>query len=65
MLMSMNYGLFFTMTSIVIVLFSDINECDTDPCENSGSCNNTVGSFTCTCVAGYEGATCQSGKNLL
>ena len=43
----------------------DINECDTDPCENGGTCDNTIGSFTCTCVAGYDGATCQNGKKPL
>ena len=61
MFISMIYG-HFTMTSIVIVLFSDINECDSDPCENGGSCENSIGSFMCTCVAGYEGDTCESGK---
>ena len=52
------------MTSIVIVLFSDINECDTDPCENSGTCENTIGSFNCTCAAGYDGDTCENGKDI-
>ena len=54
---------FYTMTSIVIVLFSDINECHTDPCENSGTCENTIGWFTCTCVAGFDGDTCENGKD--
>ena len=42
---------------------SDINECDTDPCENGGTCANTMGSFTCTCAAGYDGDTCENGKD--
>ena len=61
--MSMNYG-HFTMTSIMIVLFLDINECVTNPCENGGTCGNTIGSFTCTCVAGYDGDTCENGKDI-
>ena len=52
------------MTSIVIGFFSsDINECETDLCENGGSCENTIGSFTCTCAAGYDGDTCENGKD--
>ena len=52
------------MTNIVIVLFSDINECGTDPCTNGGTCENTMGSYNCTCVAGYDGDTCNNGKDI-
>ena len=43
----------------------DIDECIQvlQPCENSGSCTNTVGSFTCDCSGtGYMGPTC-AGRN--
>ena len=34
----------------------DVNECDTgSPCHVAAACNNTVGSFTCACNAGYHG----------
>ena len=44
----------------------DINECDASPCQNerTWTCYNTVGSFICTCTIGYDGDTCQNGKEL-
>ena len=35
--------------------FLDIDECLSDPCHSNATCNNTIGSFTCTCVSGYSG----------
>ena len=42
----------------------DIDECTVDPdlC-NYGSCNNTLGSYFCTCHLGYTGNLCQSEIN--
>ena len=35
----------------------DIDECaaTTKPCSPVGTCDNTDGSFTCTCGKGYQG----------
>ncbi|XP_035658108.1 von Willebrand factor D and EGF domain-containing protein-like [Branchiostoma floridae] len=35
------------------------NECESSPCENGGTCNDHVNSFTCTCPVGWLGATCE------
>ena len=44
------------MIAIVIVTFSDINECDTaNICGIGGTCSNTEGSYECTCDDGYIG----------
>ena len=35
----------------------DVNECtnDTHNCDNNASCQNSVGSFNCSCNPGYDG----------
>ena len=35
----------------------DVNECETNDhdCDINATCDNTFGSFTCTCNIGYEG----------
>ena len=47
---------------ILCCIFSDINECDPNPCQNDGTCEDGVASFTCQCVPGYAGDTCDTGK---
>ena len=40
----------------VFVLVADIDECSSGHgCHNSATCQNTVGSYTCTCINGYTG----------
>ena len=36
-------------------MYTDINECESDPCHLKATCTNTDGNFTCNCTAGYEG----------
>ena len=44
---------------------SDIDECNSTPCENGGVCENTVGSFTCNCTGtGFDGDNCTNSKYL-
>ena len=39
----------------------DIDECSSSPCQNGGTCDDDVASYTCGCVAGYEGINCETG----
>ena len=34
----------------------------TTPCLNGGACTGGAGTFTCACVAGYAGSTCETSK---
>ncbi|XP_035661274.1 uncharacterized protein LOC118405716 [Branchiostoma floridae] len=38
----------------------DIDECESSPCENDGTCVDDINSYTCTCPPGYGGDNCQS-----
>ena len=34
-------------------LYSDVDECQTRPCQNGGNCENNDGAYTCNYDAGY------------
>ena len=46
----------------VSFILTDINECDSSPCENGGTCEDEVNGYTCHCLSGYSGDHCQTGK---
>ncbi|XP_065070644.1 fibropellin-1-like isoform X2 [Rhopilema esculentum] len=41
----------------------DIDECESSPCQNGGTCSNDINKYTCTCKAGFEGTNCQTDIN--
>ena len=43
---------------------SDINECSNSPCLNGGTCKDLINKFHCSCVRGFTGKTCETGKML-
>ena len=45
------------MHSLLYFLPPDFDECqmETYPCNASSNCTDTIGSFTCTCIDGFEG----------
>ena len=49
-------------------VLSDINECfdasKKPVCQNNAECLDGVNKFTCQCLKGFEGNTCESGKYL-
>ena len=44
------------------LLHLDIDECQSNPCQNGGNCVDGVNSFTCTCADGYTGTVCGTGE---
>ena len=41
---------------------SDIDECDSEPCQHGGVCTNLVDSYSCDCPNGYDGDDCENGS---
>lgn len=40
-----------------------MDECLNSPCQNGGLCQNALGTYFCTCKAGWNGVYCENGKN--
>ncbi|XP_028845065.1 protein eyes shut homolog isoform X2 [Denticeps clupeoides] len=38
---------------------TEINECESNPCQHNGTCADFVGSYKCTCLPGFIGANCE------
>lgn len=47
------------MLSLIIL---DFDECQFSPCQNNGTCVNTVGSYICDCTTGWKDQNCLNGK---
>ena len=43
-------------------ILSDIDDCTPNPCLYGGTCVDGVDSYTCTCIAGYNGINCGTSK---
>lgn len=50
--------------SLPLSLPPDIDDCQSNPCQNGGTCIDEVNSFVCLCLPSYGGATCEKGNNL-
>ena len=42
------------------LLYFVLDECQSNPCENGGTCIDELGSYQCLCSCGYVGKNCQS-----
>ena len=43
-------------------IFSDINECASNPCQNGGNCTDGVNGHECDCPEFYTGDNCEIGR---
>ena len=47
------------------ILPADVDECDSSPCQNGGTCVDGINSYTCDCDDGYTGPDCETGNILI
>ncbi|KAM9245436.1 coagulation factor X-like [Leptosomus discolor] len=40
-------------------IYSDPNQCDSNPCQNGGSCDDQFQDYVCRCPVEYEGKSCE------
>ena len=51
--------MYIKVTSVFkVFILSAVLPCDSDPCENGGTCLNGESTFTCLCTPGFTGDTC-------
>ena len=43
-------------------IFSDIDDCQPNPCQNGGTCTDGVNSYSCECDLLYDGKDCSHPK---
>ncbi len=41
----------------------EIDECESNPCSNGGTCINEINGYHCICVFGYNYTHCQNGND--
>ena len=51
-----------TVLTLAFDIFVDVDECASNPCVNSGTCNDGFNIFTCACAAGFMGGACEQSK---
>lgn len=53
-----------TCTDLEYVSFSDPNQCDSNPCQNGGTCLDEYQNYICICPIHHEGRDCEIGERL-
>lgn len=49
---------------VLFLPFTDINDCESNPCRNGGTCIDGVNSYKCICSDGWEGAYCETSESV-
>ena len=49
--------------NFILLLISDIDDCDPNPCLNHGKCVDGVNSYVCKCPRGFAGHNCEESKD--
>ena len=46
----------------LVIVYLDIDECVSNPCQNGGVCKDQINGFVCTCAGQFTGTLCEIGK---
>lgn len=49
--------------SCLLLFLADVDDCQSEPCENGGTCIDKIDSFLCLCLPSYEGDRCEKGEH--
>lgn len=41
---------------------TDINECESSPCQNGGTCQDLTGTYACVCNESFIGYNCENAR---
>ena len=53
---------FYNLYGFDYCLPTEIDECESNPCQNGGTCSDQIAHYLCECAFGFTGASCESGK---
>ena len=56
-----NFTVIFHAITIKLTV-TDIDDCSSSPCKNQATCVDGVNEYSCTCVPGYTGVDCETGR---
>ena len=56
---STHFG-FFQQSFPFFLFFSEINNCEPNPCKNNFVCTDLIDDFMCSCQLGYTGKQCET-----
>ena len=45
-----------------ILCFSDIDECESMPCQNDAECSDKLNEYHCKCSEEYDGQNCEKSQ---
>ena len=51
------------LTNSAIFSFSAVDVCQSSPCQNGAACTNQCPDYECTCLDGFIGDNCETGKH--
>ena len=54
-----------TLIFILRFYILDIDDCESNPCQNGGKCKDGINSHICDCSSGYMGYNCEKGDFVL